>query len=209
MRVLEALSRGIQFAFSTRFPPDATRLPRQISQGFQNVTISPWDKKKDEPPGLRSIRDLGRSILPSFRHILPSRRPPARRGKTKKGQTARCCNVRRRGGNMALHSRRLSHFTLIRFFLCALSRSAQRFLSVRAWSPSNHGHTFGKMISFLGGSIARAKTYPAHVEENYFSRQRAQKGRGGMAHSYQARYPTSKRRLRVDLFDIDEGPIHR
>ncbi|KAK0746290.1 hypothetical protein B0T18DRAFT_411278 [Schizothecium vesticola] len=70
---------------------------------------------------------------------------------------------------MALHPRKLSHLTLIRFFLCALSRSAQRFLSVRAWSPSNHGHTFGKMISFLCGSIARAKTDPAQRSKKNIS----------------------------------------
>lgn len=126
---------GNTICFFDTFFSDATRAaPRQISEGFiPECDDIIMEQDQDEPPGLRSLRDLGRSILASFRHVLPSRRRPARR-RRKKGHTARCCNARRRECNMASHPRKLSHLTLIRL-LCVLSRSAQRFLSVRALGP--------------------------------------------------------------------------
>lgn len=164
------------------------------------------EQGEDEPLGLRSLRDLAD---PSFRHVLPSRRRPARRDKRRADGT-----LLQRSTTGVQRWRRIpgSYLTSRSFDFYACCRVPHRgFCQCElAWSSSNHGHTFGKMISFLCGSIARAKTRPAQRRRKTFLPAPSAQAEGRHGSFVPSSVPNFQGKIaRVALFDIDDGSIHR
>lgn len=111
---------------------------------------------------------------------------------------------------MASHPRKLSHLTLIRF-LCVLSRSAQRFLSVRACLVLFKSRAYLRENDQLPVRFhcARQDSPSAASKKNISPRpERAKGGRHGSF--VPSSVPNFQGKIaRVGLFDIDDGPIHR
>lgn len=174
------LSRGIQFAFSTRFFPTPPGCPgRSHRDSFQNVTISSsWNKKRRTTRVMRPSRSrpIHPSILPACPAVAATTSSPSWQKRTHGTLLQRSTTRVQHGVAPAEVISPHAHSIVMR----VVAFRTEVSVSACSWSSSNHGHTFGKMISFLCGSIARAKTRPAQrPRKKYFSRRKEGEGRDG------------------------------